>query len=159
MIVTLNEDEFDLCVQVGLRRQHSAIAKRLKDSVKSKRDWVDALGGHVKGAIGEMAVAKALGLSWTGSVDVFKSASDVGHLEVRHRSNPVWDLIVRDDDNSDSVFVLSRGLPPGAIEVCGWIKGADAKNARWRQQYGGLRPAYFVPAEELQPLETLHANS
>lgn len=157
MFIQLNEDEFDLCVQVALRRQHSASVKRLKDSVKHKRDWVDSLSGHIKGAIGEMAVAKALNLSWTGSVDVFKSVSDVGNLEVRHRSRPDWDLIVRNGDSDDAIYVLSRGLPPSLIEVCGWIRGSDAKQKKWIQQHGNLRPAYFIPAEELQPLEGLNA--
>lgn len=156
MFTTLSLAEFDECVQLALKRQQSAVEKKLKDSVRKQRDWVDSLSGHIKGVIGEMAVAKALGIPYSGTLDTFRTVADVGrYLEVRHRSNPAWDLIIRDDDSDSKIYILSRGLPPGAIEIAGWTLGKDAKQKRWLDTKGGLRPAYFVPAEFLQPMDGL----
>lgn len=152
---TITPDEWKLACQVGLDRAVSAIKRKLKDSVNKKKNWLDDLDQHVKGAVGELAASKVLGVQWTGSVDTFKSASDLdGNIEIRFRSNPEWDLIVR-EDRDDAKLVLVRGMPPGAIEVAGWIMGKDAKQDRWKARHGGLREAYFVPAGELRDVGEL----
>lgn len=155
--VTISPDEFSLCVQVANARQVSSIKKKGRDSVNRKNNWVEELDKHIIGCIGELAVAKVIGVTWTGSVDTFKTESDLsGNIQVRHRSNPVWDLIVRTNDNDDDVFVLSRGIPPGAVEVAGWIKGKHAKREEWLRDYGGYgRPSYFVDSAHLKPMEEL----
>ena len=154
---TISPDEFFLCVQVANARQVSSIKKKGKDSVNRKNNWVEELDKHIIGCIGELAVAKVIGVTWTGSVDTFKTESDLsGNIQVRHRSNPVWDLIVRTNDSDDDIFVLSRGMPPGAIEVAGWMKGKDAKRDEWLSDPGGYgRPSYFVDSAHLQPMEEL----
>ena len=100
-------------------------------------------------------MAKALGVSWTGSVDTFRSVPDLeGGVQVRHRSNPSWDLIVRHNDKDSDTFILSRGLPPGAIEVVGWITGKEAKNEEWLKDYGNFnKPAFFVPTWALKEIK------
>ena len=154
---TISPDEFSLCVQVANARQVSSIKKKGRDSVNRKSGWLEELDKHIMGCIGELAVAKVIGVSWTGSVDTFKNESDLlGGIQVRHRSNPVFDLIVRENDNDDDVFILSRGLPPGAIEIAGWMKGRDAKRKEWLRDPGGYgRPSYFVDCAHLQPMEDL----
>lgn len=154
---TISPDEFSLCVQVANARQVSSLKKKGKDSVNKKNNWVEELDKHIMGCIGELAVAKVIGVTWTGSVDTFKTESDLsGNIQVRHRSNPVWSLIVRTNDSDDDIFVLSRGMPPGAIEVAGWMKGKDAKRDEWLSDPGGYgRPSYFVDSAHLQPMEEL----
>ena len=158
---TISPDEFSLCVQVANARQVSSIKKKGKDSVNRKNNWVEELDKHIIGCIGELAVAKVLGVTWTGSVDTFKTESDLsGNIQVRHRSNPNFDLIVRDNDKDDDAFVLSRGLPPGAIEIVGWIFGKDAKKEKWLKDYGNYnRKAHFIPSEELHTIESLIINN
>lgn len=153
---TISPDEWKLCCQVGIDRAVSAIKKNLKDSVNRKKTWLDDLSYHIMGTVGELAASKVIGVQWTGSVDTFKSESDFpGGVEIRFRSNPEHDLIVR-EDRDDSRMVLVRGLPPGVVEVAGWILARDAKQEKWKQTYGNLRPAFFVPASELNPMETLY---
>jgi hypothetical protein len=152
--VTISADEWSLCVQVANARQVSSIKKKGKDTVNKKQGWLEEFTPHIIGCVGEMAVAKALGVTWTGSVDTFKTVSDLsGNIQVRHRSDPRWDLIVRKNDSDSDVFILSRGMPPGAIEVVGKIRGGDAKREEWLQDKGGYgRPAYFVPSHALEDL-------
>lgn len=153
----ITPDEWKMAIGVAADRQLSAIKKDLKDSVNKKKHWVDDLTYHAYGVIGELAAAKVLGLTFTGSVDTFRSESDLaGKVEVRFRSNPAWQLIVRDNDKDDSKYLLTRGVPPGAVEVVGWIMGRDAKKQEWLHTYGNLRPAYFVPDSALIPVEKIN---
>ena len=160
MNVHIDADEFSLCAHVGLQRLVSAIKYSRQDKVKRKRDWAESLNVHVLGALGEMACAKALGISWTGSVDTFKTVSDLrGDIEVRHRSNPTWDLIIRDSDKSDKVYVLTRGIPPDEVEVVGYIQGHAGKKNEYKKDWGKWGEAYFIPADALHPIEELKGRS
>lgn len=153
--ITIDPDEWSLCVQVANARQVSSTKKKGRDSVNKKGGWLEEFTPHIIGCVGELAVAKAIGVSWTGSVDTFKTVPDLeGGVQVRHRSNPTWDLIVRKNDSDTDIFILSRGMPPGAIEVVGWIKGSDAKNEEWLKDYGNFgKPAYFVPTWALKEIK------
>lgn len=153
--ISISPDEWSLCVQVANARQVSSLKSKGKDSVFNKGGWLEEFSPHIVGCVGEMAVAKALGATWTGSVDTFKTVADLGHnIQVRHRTNPSWDLIVRSNDKNDDAFVLSRGMPPGAIEVVGWIRGVEAKKEEWLKDYGGYgKPSYFVPSSELKEIK------
>ena len=81
-----------------------------------------------RGACGEVAVAKAMGRYWGGSVNTFKSIGDLVSVgwEIRTRAEHSYDLIIRDDDQDDRVFVLVTGKAPNYV-VRGWIKAGDAK--------------------------------
>lgn len=154
---TISPNEWSLCVQVANARQVSAIKSKRKDSVNPKKGWLEEFNKHIIGCVGELAVAKVIGVSWTGSVDTFKTEADLGsNIQVRHRSNPAYDLIVRENDNDDDIFILSRGMPPGAIEISGWIRGRDAKKKEWIRDFGNFgKPSYFVDCAHLQPMEDL----
>lgn len=111
---------------------------------------------HVEGALGELAVAKALGMYWSGSINGFR-APDVGQsIQVRTRSRHDYDLIVRDSDADEAAFVLVTGSAP-EYHVRGWMRGALAKRDEYRQEHGGRPPAYFVPAAHLLSLGALEA--
>lgn len=159
--ITIDPDEWSLCVQVANARQVSSIKKGGRDTLSKKDGWLEEFTPHIIGCVGELAVAKALGVSWTGSVDTFRSVADLGkNIQVRHRKNPDFDLIVRGNDKDNDVFILSRGLPPGAIEVVGWILGRDAKREEWIKDYGNYnRKAHFIPSNELHSIESLIINN
>jgi hypothetical protein len=108
----------------------------------------------IEGAAGEIAAAKALGVYWGASVNTFKVGGDVGGLEIRTRSKSEYELLIRDNDPDDSIFVLVTGRSPN-FEVVGWMKGKDAKREEWKQTHGGRPPAYFVPQSELHSIESL----
>lgn len=156
MFVSITLTEFVTAAGVALDRTKQTINKNSTDSLR-KKNWLDNYTTHITGCIGELAVAKCLDIQWDRSVGTYKSRPDLGvNIEVRHRSNPEFQLIVRNDDKDDSVYILSRGMPPNVIEVVGWIHGAEAKNSAYLKDHGGYgRPAYFVPDDMLNPMEQL----
>lgn len=159
MQVEISPDEYALCVYVANDRQRNAVKAGKKDNL-FKKNWVESLAVHVHGCIGEMAAAKALGIQWTGSVDTFKAHGDLrGAIEVRHRTNKDWDLIVRPREAKDRLYVLTRGTPPETVEVVGYAQGHYLMQDKWKKNYGGRGEAYFVPANELRPIEELLRNA
>jgi len=129
---------------------------------------------HLGGALGELAVSKALGLHWHLGASRY-GATDVGEYHVRTRYSHDHDLIVRDTDSADGVYVLvtSEYLATNPANVArrnereamkqllplfriwGWIVGQDARRPEWRRNYGGKGYAWFVPKSALSPVETL----
>lgn len=156
MFVSIDTIDFKAAINVATERTIQSILRNNKDSL-SKKNWIDNLTTHIVGCIGEIAVAKGLNIQWDRSVGTYKNQADLsGNIEVRHRSNPEFQLIVRDNDKDDSIYVLSRGMPPGAIEIVGWIYGHMAKKEEYKKDPGGYgRPAYFVPDNILQPMENM----
>ena len=154
MLIELTAAEVLLAATVGLHRHVAAIRRGLPD-----RHGHDGAGWnlHIEGACGEMAVAKALNVFWTGSINAFKNGGDVGHLQVRTRSRDFYDLPVRPDDKQTDVFVLVTGLAP-RFEIRGWILGAEARRDDWQQTYGDRPAAWFVPQSALNPIATLRAK-
>lgn len=146
--ITLTWSECLLASQIGMLRQIESLKKGLPD-----KHGFDGLGWdvHIEGAMGELAVAKYLGVYWSGSVNTFKNLPDVDSLEIRTRSKPEYELIVRENDSDDSVFVLVTGKCP-KYTLVGCIPGAQAKSPQWRKTHGGRPPAYFVPHSALLPV-------
>lgn len=152
---TVTPDEWKMCCHVALDRHVSAVKKKLKDSVNKKRNWLDDFRFHVMGAVGELAASKVLGIPFSGSVDTFKEQPDLQDVEIRFRSNAEWQLILRDNDSDTARYVLARGLPPGAIEIVGWMYGKDGKRPEFKANHGNYREAYFVPDSMLRDIKEL----
>lgn len=154
MVINLTNAEMLLAAHIGAMRQLSAIRKGLKD----KHGFKDPERGwhvHILGAMAEVAVARGVGRYWSASVDAFKAGGDIGdNLQVRFRTLDKYDLIVRDDDRDDDVFVLVTGLPP-TMRVRGWLYGKEAKQKVYRASHGDRDEAYFVPARNLHGMSTL----
>lgn len=148
MKIRLTSHEMLMCGLIGLARHISALTRGLPD--KNGHEGV-GWNNHIEGACGELAVAKALGVFWSGSVNTFKRGGDVGGIQVRTRSQPEYDLIIRDDDCDDDTFVLVTGQCP-EYDVVGKILGHDGKQDIWRQTYGGRPAAWFVPQAALEPI-------
>lgn len=148
--IRLSRSEVMRATLVGVHRHLEAKAKRLRD----KHGFTgDGWGIHIEGALGECALAKALNRYWEGGVNTFK-AGDVGALQVRTRSNPEYDLLIRPDDPDRDIFVLVTGEMP-CYTIHGWIRGWEAKRPEFLKPYGNRPAAYFVPKEELKPLAVL----
>ena len=150
MQVTLSAHEMATAAWVGVRRQVEAKRKGLPD--KHGFDG-DGWGSHIEGAGGEMALAKAMGVYWDGSVNTFKR-DDLPGIQVRTRSRHDYELLVRRTDSDTEVFVLVTGQMP-EYRIHGWIRGGDAKQRRWSRSHGGRPPAYFIPQSELKPMEAI----
>jgi hypothetical protein len=152
--VTLTWTECRHAVLVGAER-------RLRSKADGRRDtaWADAPEHgwqmDIEGAGAELALAKALGWHWSGSVDVFHSEADVRQLHVRQSSGPDRCLLLRPHDKP-GVYVLVTGRMP-TYQVIGWAAWPEC------QQDGELTtlghpdrpPCCAVPQVALRPITDL----
>jgi len=154
--VTLSWNEVHMAATVGILRNIQALKQDRPQchGAKDEEMW----RYHIEGASGEMAFAKAMNIHWEAHSNVFK-VPDIGtSIQIRTRSNRGWDLIVRDGDKDDEVFVLVVGEIPN-YTIVGWITGADAKQKKWYKDMGGRsKPAYFVPQSELKDIKLIPLN-
>tara|TARA_R110002051_G_scaffold24864_1_gene61275 strand:- start:771 stop:1373 length:603 start_codon:yes stop_codon:yes gene_type:complete len=110
---------------------------------------------HVEGALGEIAVAKYLGMYPGGITDA--KATDVGdHYEVRTRPYSYYELFVRKrekKDKEDKYFILAQGSY-GEYTIRGWITAYEVfVHPEWyhnNENKTGYR--YWVPHEFLYPI-------
>lgn len=150
--VVLAPAELAMGAILGVSRQIGAIRAGKPD--QHGLDPANGWSAHIEGALGEMAVARALGVYFLPTIGTYKAGGDIGALQVRTRSRHNYDLIVRPGDRDGDVFILVTGVAPRYL-VRGWCIGAEAKKERYRQVYGGRPPAFFVPAGDLLPLDDL----
>ena len=142
-----------IAAQVGIQRQIQNLKTGAVPAygAGSKNDWQL----HVEGALGEMALAKCLGVYWDGKGKM--RAPDVGEGDVRTRSNHSYDLIIHDRDDDDRyIYLLTGGN--GQYIFHGGIYARDAKQKRYWKDPAGGRPAYFVPQAHLQNPSTEQGN-
>lgn len=153
--ITLTWHEAAMASHVGWIRHLASIrAGHASAAGFSGYGWSE----HCEGACAECAVAKWLGCYWSGSVGLFKNGTDLPGIEVRMRRMEHYELIVRDDDDDRSRYVLATGRCP-TYRVRGWILGADAKRPEWSQTHGGRPAAYFVPTAALRPMAELKGGA
>ena len=150
--VELSSWEWWLGAQAATRRQLDALTHgyNLTKNVNNKES--EALWWHVLGALGEIAVAKGLGLFWNGASGTFKDA-DLG-TEIQVRTSQFYrGLRIRPNDKDGHFYiaVLADGYPFN-YELLGWMKGEDAKQDRWYKPADGRGgESWFV--ESLHPMD------
>ena len=160
MSVTVRLSSFEImhAATAGVARNVTAIrdARPLEDG-----RYDTGFGRHVDGAIGELAVAKHLGLYWQPAVGTLDTKTgDVAGIQVKSQVPKRWGnhLIVRPHDPEEFVYVLAILRLPD-VEIVGKIGGWLAKiPEHWRErdpQKGVHRAAYFVPTTALGPLDEL----
>ena len=149
-VVKLTWFELWQASQVGCRRHIEAVQAGFGQGAVPDQNW----NYHVEGAAAEMATAKAFGWYWSASVNTFQDADIGNRIQIRWRSKPTYELIVRPKDRDEDYFILVRGQSP-QYEIVGGILGRDAKRDEWLQTYGGRKPAYFVPNDALCPVEEM----
>ena len=146
--ITLTPAEMMTAGHVGVMRQVENLGRRRAPAhgAGSHQDWQL----HIEGALGEMALAKALGVYWPGKGGL--RDTDVGNVDVRTRSRHNYDLILHESDPDDRRFYLVTGSN-GSYRVHGSILGADGKDPQFWSDPAVGRPAYFVPKGVLTPFE------
>ena len=147
--VKLTLAEMQIAAHSGIQRQLQNLKNNAQPAhgAGNKNDWQL----HIEGALGEMALAKHLGVYWDGKGKM--RAPDVGAIDVRTRSKHSYDLIVHDrDDDARYIYLLTGGN--GQYRVHGGIHARDAKQERYWKDPAGGRPAYFVPQAHLQNRST-----
>lgn len=151
--VQLLATEMWMASQYGAMRQVENIKKKRKDvfGASVNEGWQI----NIEGALGECAVAKAFDLFWNGNIGNLK-APDVGKAQVRTTHHVRGRLILHKspkDDPSD-YFVLVTGLN-GKYVIRGGLHGYKGMRAEfWQDPSGKGRPAYFVPQDLLDDIET-----
>lgn len=128
---------------VGIMRNVACMKDGRPDAAKNPWD------SHVEGACAEMAYAKAMKTYWSHSVNTFRSAPDVGNIQVRSTRNVSYGLACTDRDSDRDIFVLVVGSAPN-YEIVGWASGSDVKTGGTIQ--GNL---YVLPKSMLYPMNML----
>jgi hypothetical protein len=142
----------------GIQRSLRAISRGSKHRLDSIGGW----NQHIEGAAGELAAAKALGVYWPASVDLFQAADIQAFgrgLEIKtNLSRPEdGDLMVHQTPapKPDTVYILVRGQIP-TFNVIGWIRGSQLTAQHVRTLAAG-HSVFIVPNAELNrfPIPTL----
>lgn len=149
--VRLSMYEIRQAAIAGLERELAAIVKARQDANGTPER--DAWGLHIGGCLGELAVAKWLGVYWDGAFRQKLVAGDVGALEVRYTDWTNGRLLIKEKDADDAAYLLVTGP---SLQQCftirGWIVGGDAKKDVWHVELERGRPCYAVPQAVLSPL-------
>lgn len=153
----LDPIEFARAEAEACRRQQYNESKQIKGRNKAPKSGDEALRIHRLGCIGEMAVAKFLGVEdsvFTETTPVRGSSDLPGNIDVKTRAKHGYDLLVQIDDDPNKVFFLVT-YDEKTIKLCGWIKGRYAMRSEWIREYVRGRPCYSVPQKALNDPETL----
>jgi hypothetical protein len=159
MKITLTAGEYGAAIRAASARQWDAVragydhTKNLNNSLDSTWGW------HIVGALGEVAVAKALGIYWGGESRTLKDADlAVGDTPVQVRASTKYrGLRIRRNDRDDHLYIACTMLKPWTDwELLGWMRGGDAKRPEWNRPADNLGgESWFVPADDLRCMEDL----
>ena len=130
---------------------------------RTKYDGDAGVRKHKIGARGEMAVAVYLSVGWSPQNDTFGSVPDVrvahNGFDVRTRASFRFGWPIRHSDRHHERVLICCDLPnldDNLVIIQGWIRVGDVKeHDEWIAAPGGGSPAWFVPVEALQPMDTL----
>ena len=154
---TFSKEERALAKKEGVRRQTVNEGRNLRGRNGGAEAGKDALKIHIIGAGGEMAVASYLGLkdhlyqeseAKRGSVDL------PPNIDVKTAMKHSFNLIVQLDDAPDKKYVLVT-IEKKTCLIHGWIDSKDAMLEKYKADFFGGRPAYFIPKSALNPISTL----
>ncbi len=155
--VILSPSEMWFAAMVGTSRCIKNIGDGIKD--KNVKDDDEKLPNRwtldIEGAMGEMAVAKDLGMFWSGAIGNLR-AKDVGPFQVRTVTSDArgGNLLIQRDDPDGDAFILVLCDPPRCV-IVGWLDGTSCKQEKWWAEKVKDRPCYFVPPSALRPYNTL----
>lgn len=161
--VTLSPSEVASAALIGVMRNLAAKRAGRTPAYGADRGQSAPLWCDILGAMGEAAVAKSLDRYFLGTGS-FRGA-DVGPWQVRTTAMPSAPLILHPSDRDErgqTPFVGVQYLGPvdcgESFVVSGWALPAEvATDEFWCDPTGKGRPAFFVPAAVLRPIETLPA--
>lgn len=155
--VTLTNQELWMATSLGIMRGWQSKVLKSKDKV-SDHSYTESIRMHILGALGEAAFAKYFQVYNSQTFNEWKNSPDIKNgehdIEIRTRSKESYDLIIREDDKSTSIYVLATG-DGDQIKLHGWIYGDKGKKKEYIKEYGGKSPAYFIPSNKLNSIESL----
>jgi hypothetical protein len=149
--IELTWPELWLAINAGVLRRLNGVRHRRTEpyGARPTAAWND----DINGCIAELALAKYLGLFWSGTVGRL-DLPDVGILQVRSKTQRDHRLVIlkSDDDAKPFVSVLVE-IP--VCHLCGWMLARDAKQPAWLLPDPSMPDRFFVPNTELEPMEKL----
>lgn len=154
--ITLSWDDVSWATEVGCARQIQALKENRHDAFGFTGDGWQV---HIEGACGELAFARVTNRSWDSSLGRFRgqggdASSPFGDLQIRTRSKPWYDLLIRPDAEPDDIYVLVTGTAP-TYRVHGAIRAGRGMRPEYLQTYAGRAEAYFVPQHALRSITPL----
>ena len=132
ILVTLTEEELETAALGGVRRRINGIKNGRRsthpETPDHKQNWWQS---DIFGAIGEFAVAKALGETWrptVGKVD----QRDVREFEVRTTEQPTPLLRYRGHNDPSAKYILCsyRG---NQVLIQGWLTGITVRSLGYEE--------------------------
>jgi hypothetical protein len=149
-------EERQAAMAEGMRRQAVNEAKRLRGRNGGASFGSKALDIHLLGAAGEMAVASYLGMKHElyKETEAKKGSDDLPGVDIKTRSKASYDLIVQKNEDPKKKFVLVT-IENQQTLLHGWCYGKDAMQEKFWADPARGRPAFFMPKENLHPMETL----
>lgn len=148
--VELNEWEITVGTLLGRNRYSISRKMNLSDKIPASTPDMD-----VESMLGEMAVAKYLGIYWCGGINSFKGC-DVGPFQVRWTKRPNGRLVCDRNDKIKEPFVLVIGNK-GIYFVVGWAWGYEIRrDGEWNSV---VPNAWALSQEKLRPVSTLFEES
>lgn len=153
--VELTLPEMSVALNAAWLRIVASASKKINHASTYHRPMARRIHEEFIGACGELAIGKAAGVFFVPSVNTFHRVPDfLDGVEVRSTDVATGRLIVRDNDSDERRYVLAI-VEGESVSLVGWIEGREAKADKWEENPNGYRPAWFVPQQELRPIETL----
>jgi hypothetical protein len=154
IIVNLTSDEVTQAATIGIRRKIFCIFAKNKSKNHFETAEVE-WSKDIEASCAEIAVAKYLGVYWTGGAFNGKTAeSDVGGgmRQVRHTAYDNGHLIIYPEDNPEHNIILVTGKCP-TYTICGWIPIKYGMIDKfWKEPPKALCGSWWVPQSELKPV-------
>lgn len=153
----LSAEDLEVATREALRRQGYNTDKGLKGVNGAPAHGNKALAMHITGCIGEVAVAKLLGLEEWLFIDespVAGSADLPGLIDVKTRPKHGYDMLIQRRDLPEKRYVLATVEHSRAV-IPGWLPGHEAMKEQYIKAYQRGRPCYAVPQSALRPIEEL----
>lgn len=153
VLVTLTRDELRHAAHAGIERRLDAMEKQRAGRFKEpewKQRWYQST---VVGAIGELAVAKALNAHWDPNVGVVDMA-DVLEYEVRTSELPDPRLKLYPRDVRKSTYILCS-YKRDQVLIQGWLPGYEIE-ALGREEFQDN--VYTATVSELYGIVDLNAD-
>lgn len=153
VLVTLSEQELEEASLGGIRRRIDGMTKKRRSTHPETPDheqhWWES---HIVGAIGEFAVAKALGEKWRPTIGLINQ-KDVGEFEVRTTQLPTPLLRYRSHNDPNSKYILCsyRG---NQVLIQGWLPGYTVKQLGYEPYEG----CWVAGVEQLYSMADLNAD-
>lgn len=158
--IYLTHDEVEKARHYGTLRQEHSVQQGRTD--RHGLDPAKGLEVNILGVCGEIALARFLKIDpFTPTVDAPKHEPDVGPYQVRAVSSALHSLLIREDDNPESIFwLVAKTYVTDLFIIKGWLMAKNGMRKEWLTDRGnGREPAYFVPQARLKRPDQIPALS